>query len=185
MPDPTPSLTDRLMARAEGDSAGAGLRTEQMADGGEVVRGTEATRALRALDARAMTLDHSIVVGDDFDARRADDAALYAHERHHLEHSGGEAEGHGAHEAEEAAAREIEAMVLHRAQSGPIEEALTSPATAPAADLPLAPEDPLAAAWAALLRSERPRGAVVADLADAALAAVEAADERAAARGDR
>jgi hypothetical protein len=179
MADTAQPLTDRLMARGEG------LRTEQMADGGEVVRGADATRALRTLDARAMTLDHTIVVGDDFDARRPEDAALYAHERHHLTHSGGEAEGHGAHEAEEAAAREIEAFVLHRARSGPVEDALTISSTLPATEPPRAPDDPLKATWAALLASDRPRSAIVLDLAGEALAEIEAAEERRSARGER
>lgn len=108
-----PSLTNRLLARN-----GPGLHRRKMADGGEVVTGPTARRALRALNARAMTMDETIFVDEDFDVSRPEDAALYAHERHHQMESGGFADGHGPRDHEEIAARAIERMVLHRAKSG-------------------------------------------------------------------
>ena len=88
-----------------------------MVDGGEVYSGPTATRALRALGARAMTLDKDIFVAEDFDDSKAEDQALYAHERHHqMEHGRVDA---GAHSyAEEQAAQTIERMVLHRSKKG-------------------------------------------------------------------
>jgi len=88
-----------------------------MADGGEVYSGGLATRALKAVGARAMTLDHTIIVDQDFNETRPEDLALYAHEQYHVEHSGGEA-GHSVRDAEEIAARATEAMVFHRAKAG-------------------------------------------------------------------
>ena len=88
-----------------------------MVDGGKVFSGPTATRALRALGARAMTLDKDIFVAEDFDESRPEDQALYAHERHHqMEHGRVDA---GAHSyAEEKAAQAIERMVLHRSKKG-------------------------------------------------------------------
>lgn len=105
-------LTARLMARQ------GGIRRRSMPDGGEVYSGPTATRALRALGARAMTMDRNIFVADDFDPSDPEDAALYAHELHHQMESGGVDDGHGAHDAEEAAAQAIERMVLHRSAKG-------------------------------------------------------------------
>ncbi len=107
------SLTSRLMSRRDG-----GLNRRRMPDGGEVVSGPVARQALRALGARAFTMDETIFVDDDFDASNPEDAALYAHERHHQLESGGHDDGHGSHDAEEAAARAIERMVLHRSVKG-------------------------------------------------------------------
>lgn len=107
------SLTDRIMARS-----GPGLYRRTMPDGGEVVTGPTAQRALRALRARAFTMDHTIFVDDNFDITKPEDAALYAHERHHQMESGGHDDGHSGHDAEEVAARAIERMVLHRAKAG-------------------------------------------------------------------
>lgn len=109
-----PSLTARLHAR----NGTAGLHRRRMADGGDVYSGPTAKRALRALGARAMTMDNTIFVDDSFDASKPEDAALYAHERHHQMESGGVADGHGPKDAEEVAARAIERMVLHRASRG-------------------------------------------------------------------
>ncbi len=107
---------DRLAARSRAPQ----LSRQTLPGGGEVFRGPLATRALKALGARAMTLDRSIVVGDDFDYGRPEDQALYAHERVHVEqgHDGGGGGGVGLHDAEEVAARAAESAVLSRAMTG-------------------------------------------------------------------
>lgn len=109
---PGDSAIQRLARLNEG-----GVRRRTMVDGGKVYSGPTATRALRALGARAMTLDEDIFVAEDFDESRAEDQALYAHERHHqMEHGRVDA---GAHSyAEEKAAQAIESMVLHRSRKG-------------------------------------------------------------------
>ena len=84
-----------------------------MDDGGEVFSGRLASRALRSVGARPMTVSRSIIVDTTFDTSKVEDRALYAHEKVHLEHSGGEA-GHQVRDAEEIAARAAEAMVFHR-----------------------------------------------------------------------
>jgi hypothetical protein len=94
------------------------LRKIQMPDGGEVVAGPLAREALSAVGARAMTVDKTIFVSDDFDPNDPEDQALYAHERHHQKHSGGESEHGGGQDAEELAAKAVERMVLHRAARG-------------------------------------------------------------------
>lgn len=93
------------------------LTRVSMPGGGEVFKGPVASRALKALGARAMTVDRSIIVGDGFNASRAEDAALYAHERHHMTHSGGSG-GHAGRDEEEREARAVEAMVFHRMSGG-------------------------------------------------------------------
>lgn len=145
-----PSLTSRLHARNA-----PGLHRRSMPDGGEVVTGPTARRALRALGARAMTMDRTIFVDEDFDTSRPEDAALYAHELHHQRESGGMHDGHGAHDAEEAAARAIERMVLHRRARGEdLQQVLRDvrDGVEPAADDPTDPADPddPVAAYAAL-----------------------------------
>ncbi|MFH1462869.1 MAG: DUF4157 domain-containing protein [Pseudomonadota bacterium] len=110
---PGESVTSRLMSR----SSRAPLQRRTMPGGGEVWEGPLATRALKALGARAMTVDSSIIVGDDFDPSTPESQALYAHERFHQEVSGG-AGSHQGLDAEEHAARTVERMVLHRAASG-------------------------------------------------------------------
>ena len=107
------SLASRLMSRS-----GPGIHRRSMPDGGEVVSGPLATQALRALNARAFTMDHTIFVDEDFDPSTPEDAALYAHERHHQMESGGFDDGHSSHDSEEVAARAIERMVLHRSTRG-------------------------------------------------------------------
>ena len=107
------SLTNRLLARS-----GAGIHRRSTPDGGEVYSGPLASRALRAVGARAMTMDESVFVSEDFSASNPEDLALYAHERHHQHESGGDHDGHGHHDAEETAARSIERMVFHRALRG-------------------------------------------------------------------
>lgn len=96
------------------------LTRRGMSDGGEVFSGRLASRALRAVGARAMTVSRSIVVDTTFDTSKVEDQALYAHEKVHMEHSGGEA-GHQVRDAEEIAARAAEAMVFHRSASGETE----------------------------------------------------------------
>jgi len=108
---PGDKLSRRLVARS-------GLSRVTMEDGGEVHKGPIARRALRAVGARAMTMDRSIVVDDDFDPSDPEDQALYAHERVHQLESGGDDQPNQMHDAEEVAARAVERMVLHRRASG-------------------------------------------------------------------
>ena len=110
---PGNSVVSRLAAR----SSRAPLQRRSMPGGGEVWEGPLASKALKALGARAMTVDSQIIVGDDFNPSNPESQALYAHERFHQETSGGAGSQHG-HDAEEMAARSIERMVLHRAASG-------------------------------------------------------------------
>lgn len=110
----TPGMrtANRIASRSEGIR-----RKDMQVDGGEVYTGELASRALRAVGARAMTLDNTVIVDENFDTSKAEDQALYAHERFHQAESGGE----GAvvqRDAEEVAARAIERMVLHRSQKG-------------------------------------------------------------------
>jgi hypothetical protein len=88
--------------------------------GGEAFTGPVASRALDALGARAMTLDRSVIVSEDFDPSKAEDKALLAHEQHHAKHGdgGGGGGGHNFRDAEEIAARAVERMVLQRAMEG-------------------------------------------------------------------
>ena len=107
------STVQRLASRAEKP----GLQRKQMAGGGEVFTGELASRSLKAVGARAMTVDRSIIVADDFDPNKPEDQALFAHEQYHLENSGGEGTNSG-HDAEETEARAVERMVLHRSRAG-------------------------------------------------------------------
>jgi hypothetical protein len=104
---------DRVAARTQRDA----LRRMSMPGGGEVFTGDVASRSLKAVGARAMTVDKSIIVSDEFDPNRPEDQALFAHEQFHVEHSGGEGT-HESRDAEEVAARAVERMVLHRASHG-------------------------------------------------------------------
>ncbi len=99
------------------------LRRVAMPDGGEVYRGEVANRALDALGARAFTVDRTIIVGDDFDPYKAEDAALYAHEMYHVEAGDGAGGGGGENyrDAEEIAARAVESLVLSRMAIGGVE----------------------------------------------------------------
>lgn len=108
---PGSKLSARLASRS-------GLHRQAMEDGGEVHRGPLATRALRAVGARAMTMDETIIVSEDFDPTSAEDQALYAHERLHQMESGGADHPSDMHDAEEVAARAVERMVLHRSAAG-------------------------------------------------------------------
>lgn len=110
---PGNSTVERLARRAD-----MGLQKKDAPDGGEVYSGELARKALRAVGARAMTLDHNIIVDDGFDFDKAEDAALYAHEQVHMEGSGGADMHVSAKDSEETAARAVESMVLHRARSG-------------------------------------------------------------------
>jgi len=105
-------VSDRLLAR------GGGLHSRRMPGGGQAMSGPTASRALKALGARAMTMDRTIFVDERFDSSNAEDLALYAHERHHQDESGGTDDGHSAYDAEEMAARARERLVLHRARAG-------------------------------------------------------------------
>ena len=62
-------------------------------------------------------MDQSIIVDEDFDPYQAEDAALYAHEKLHVDRGGTQAT-HAVHDAEEVAARAAEEMVLHRMAEG-------------------------------------------------------------------
>jgi hypothetical protein len=107
---------DKTSARLNARAA-RGLKKKSVGDGGEVFTGPLASRALKAVGARAMTLDESIVVNDGFDTNKPQDAALYAHESIHRSGSGGEGTAN-PRDAEEIAARATEAMVLHRSRAG-------------------------------------------------------------------
>jgi len=113
---PGSGITNRLASRMDRGS----LSRSSVAGGGEVFSGDVATRALRALGARAMTLDRSIIVDDDFDMSRPEDAALYAHEQYHAEHGDGHGGGGGENfrDAEEIAARAAEAIAYRQAKGG-------------------------------------------------------------------
>jgi hypothetical protein len=95
-----------------------GLQKRSLPGGGSVWQGPLATEALESLDARAMTLDQSIIVSEDFDPGSAEDQALYAHEQFHVQQGDHGAGGHHIHSAEEIAARAVEGMVLHRSADG-------------------------------------------------------------------
>jgi hypothetical protein len=129
---PGSGITSRLSSRMERTE----LSRTSVAGGGEVYTGPVASRALRALGARAMTLDRSIIVGDDFDMSRPEDAALYAHEQHHAEHGDGHGGGGGDNfrDAEEVAARAAEAMAYRQAKGGV--EAGATPGAGPGAGSP-------------------------------------------------
>ncbi len=131
---PGDSVVSRLAAR----SSRAPLSRRAMPGGGEVWEGPLASKALKALGARAMTVDSHIIVGDDFDPSTPESQALYAHERFHQEVSGGAGSHHG-NDAEEQAARAVESMVLHRAATGGTESGAAL-AGASVKDLPTAPE---------------------------------------------
>ena len=95
---------------------GSDLQQKQ-ASHGDVFSGELADQALGAIGARAMTMDGEIIVNSNFDLSNAEDQSLYAHELYHQARSGGAA-GNAIRDAEEIAARTIEAMVFHRAGGG-------------------------------------------------------------------
>jgi hypothetical protein len=110
---------DRLTAREDRYNT-TDLREESVAGGGKVIRGDLATRALEVLGARAMTLDRSVVVTDDFNMQNIEDQALFAHEQYHAMYGDGDGGGGGSNyrDAEEIAARAVERMVLSRSAKG-------------------------------------------------------------------
>lgn len=171
----TPGARTSLRAAARMD----GLQRKGMEDGGEVYTGPLARAALRAVGARAMTLDNTIFVDESFDSSKPEDTALYAHERVHQRGSGG-SDQHGDHDAEEAAARAVERMVLHRAASGSdtgaVMRALEDGGSAPpSGDANAEPEssesaqrnpvDEAKAGYSALVAKGKKHDAIVRDLA--------------------
>ncbi|MBM4367507.1 MAG: DUF4157 domain-containing protein [Deltaproteobacteria bacterium] len=122
--------TSSAVARIVSRSKGAGLQRKAMPGGGEVFTGEVASRTLDVLGARAMTVDKSIIVSEDFDPSKPEDQALFAHEQYHVENSGGEGE-HSGYDGEEQAARMVERMVLHRARAGGAEMHEASHTSAP------------------------------------------------------
>lgn len=110
------SLISRLASRAER----AELSRVSVPGGGTAMTGDLASRALKTIGARAMTIDRTIIVAEDFDPSKPEDQALFAHEQYHAMH--GDGAGGGAHDnfrdAEEIAARAAEAMVFHRSAGG-------------------------------------------------------------------
>ena len=123
---PGEKTTNRLVDRSQ-------LKRVNVPGGGAAFTGPTATRALKALGARAMTLDQSIVVDEDFDPSRPEDAALYAHEQLHVDR-GGTAASHAVHDAEEVAARAAEEMVLHRMAAGESLQQVQRSKSAPASE---------------------------------------------------
>ncbi|MCP4808891.1 MAG: DUF4157 domain-containing protein [Proteobacteria bacterium] len=109
---PGESTVDRLFEREDQ------LKRVSVPNGGEAYTGPEATRALRAMNADAMTVDGSIIVSEGFDASKPGDAALYAHEQYHVDHGRPGSLTHEIHDAEEVAARAVESMVFHRMAGG-------------------------------------------------------------------
>ena len=104
-------LSERLHSRS------VGLSRRQMPGGGEAFSGPLANKALKTLGARAMTMDHNVFVQSGFDPSKGDDLALWAHESHHQQESGG-SDNHSAMDGEERAARARERLVLHQSQAG-------------------------------------------------------------------
>ena len=98
-------------------SRSGGLLRKEETGHGSVFRGALADRALNAVGARAMTVDGEVIVSETFDLVSAENQALFAHEKFHQKHSGGAA-GQTIRDAEEIAARSVEAMVFHQASGG-------------------------------------------------------------------
>ena len=106
-------LSQRLMARQ------GGLTRRVMPDGRHALSGPTATKALKTLGARAFTMDREIFVPERFDpSGNPEDLALYTHEAHHREESGGSDDGHEHNDSEELAARARERLVLQRSRRG-------------------------------------------------------------------
>lgn len=129
------SLVDRLYERQkkgidqgrgeDGSSSMGGLYSQNMPNG-EVYRGSLADKALGAVGARALTIDDQIIVNHNFSSGKAEDQALYAHERFHQEQSGGAA-GASINDAEERAAQAIEMIVHKKAEEGDLDAIPQSP----------------------------------------------------------
>ena len=101
------SFSNRISGRSD-------LRSERVGNE-EIFRGALADKALQAVNARAGTIDGEIIVNSNFNATTPEGQALLTHEMYHKEQSGGVA-GHSIRDAEELAARALEAMVFHEAQ---------------------------------------------------------------------
>jgi hypothetical protein len=116
-PENLTGASSRLLDRVSGRLDRSQLRQESVGGKGQVFRGELASRALETLGARAMTLDKSIIVGDDVQSHSAEGQALFAHEMYHVTHSGGSGGDSGSNfrDAEEIAARAEESAVLSRA----------------------------------------------------------------------
>ena len=117
MADNDERLSQRLLARQ------GGLTRRVMPDGKHAFSGPTASRALKALGARAFTMDREIFVPEQFDpSSNSKDLALYAHEAHHRDGSGGMHDDHGndvhGHSDEEQEARNIERRVAFEFQKG-------------------------------------------------------------------
>ena len=95
-------------------SGRADLRSERIGNH-EVFKGSLVDRGLNAVNAEAGTLDGEILVKGNFDATSPEGQGLLTHEPYHKEQSGGVA-GHSIRDAEEMAARALEAMVFHEAK---------------------------------------------------------------------
>lgn len=95
-------------------SGRADLRSERIGNH-EVFKGSLVDRGLNAVNAEAGTLDGEILVKGNFDASSPEGQGLLTHELYHKEQSGGVA-GHSIRDAEEMAARALEAMVFHEAK---------------------------------------------------------------------
>ena len=129
------SLVDRLYQRQrdgnqrrrgkDGSSSMGGLYSQNMPNG-EVFRGSLADKALKSVGARALTIDDQIIVNQNFSGGKAEDQALYAHERFHQEQSGGAA-GASINDAEEKAAQAIEMIVHQKAENGDLDAIPKSP----------------------------------------------------------
>ncbi|MFT7520481.1 MAG: hypothetical protein ACI9MC_002630 [Kiritimatiellia bacterium] len=172
---PGDSVVHRLARRSQG-----GLYRREVKGGGEVYSGPTASRALRALGARAMTMDSTIFVAEDFNESSAHDRALYAHERHHQMTSGGAGAADTHHDDEELAARAIERMVIHRSEAGEDfgsimrdvtdsriqREADVDTLTPAVGNKAALPDDPAAQAYMALRSQGRDHESVVRELAD-------------------
>ena len=187
------STINRLASRAEKQ----GLQRKQMAGGGEVFTGELASRSLKAMNARAMTVDRSIIVSDDFDPNNPEDQALYAHEQHHLQNSGGVGNNSG-HDHEETEARAVERMVLHRARAGGAEMHEASHTSAPGGaptgsagagherDKGTESEGDASAGYAAMLAAGMSHNAIVERLAREAVQGLDnSQDQRAMRWGDK
>jgi len=165
MPESNDSDNEGLISRVTGRLDTSRLSRQSMNDGGAVYRGDLATRALKAVGARAMTVDETIIVGDDFDAARPEDQALYAHEQHHVEHGDGHGGGGGENfrDAEEIAARAAESAALHRAIAGGTEIGYAESAGHRGGDLREGGTDAAAGAGEASTKPEQGNGEPSAD----------------------
>lgn len=106
------SVGENFLNRKSGRSD---LRSERVGNE-EIFRGSLADQALQAVNARAGTIDGEIIVNSQFNATTPEGQALLTHEMYHKENSGGVA-GHSIRDAEEMAARALEAMVFQEAES--------------------------------------------------------------------